>query len=251
MEKVGKIFSSLSNYCQNPPSAGCIGLTAERNLFQESMEMNKKSLALLFAVLACSWGCGEQQKTPASPGPQPEASSTSPEDTLEAAKAAIRDEDYAAFCDCWTPQGQDFMATGFVFILGFLKEAVVSKGDSEAADGITQVLGKHGLSEGGGETIHLTDDKEANQKEMLKLIKPIKNRTAFIVDVLTLMPTIADHPEAKLLEEDAHLVDLTITDDMAMATLVQTRGEESKESPISFEKLNGQWKISTIERLLQ
>jgi hypothetical protein len=219
------------------------------------MCMRKRSVALLVTILLGVGGCSENQR-PSSLLEEGESESSSqntfasPDGCFKTAKNAILTADYAGFCNCWTPEGRDLVACGFVFTAGLYKHMAQSENKEDNVQRLTEVLEKHGLTEGTGGAIHLTGDKEADRKEALKLVEPIEDRTAFIVDMLTLIPIISERPNAKLIQEDAHLVDLSITGDSATAKLVQTREGETLESPITFIHVNGEWKIDEVERLM-
>lgn len=189
-----------------------------------------------------------------------EAKFSSPEATFETAKAAIRNEDYDGFWECWTKDGQDTLAVGMVFIGRFFRaikeKELESKFAEEAAElrskleRFTAILDKHGASDAPEIHLQANGDDEANRKELLKLIQPIKDRKAFTIEMLALFTEISDQPDPKLLQDNAELVDLAVNGDTATAKLVQAGQSRTRETPIEFHKVEGKWKIAEAEKLL-
>ena len=96
------------------------------------MRASNRVGALAAFILLCVCGCREG---PGQGGAPPTSGQdnkfASPEATFQTAKAAILREDYAAFCDCWTPEGRDQLAGGMVFIgnlLGFIAKQKAEEG---------------------------------------------------------------------------------------------------------------------------
>jgi len=215
------------------------------------MHMSNRSNAFFCVILMCLCGCSERQEPSGSPNDaERESSFASPEIAFQTAKTAILSEDYAGFCDCWTADGRDLVAVGFVFTGGLYKHMAERENKTENLQRITEVFEKHGLMEGTRGTIRLTGDKDADRKEVLKLVEPINDRTGFIIDMLELIPIVSERPNPRLIQDNARLVDLSVTGDTASATLVQTREDKVLESPITFSRVNGEWKIAEIERLM-
>ncbi len=225
------------------------------------MRTPTSSKAIFVIILMWLCGCGERQEpSDSSSDNQTENDFASPETAFQTAKTAILSDDYSGFCDCWTTDGRDLLAVGFVFIGRFYRSSAARKQKTDpTADAselqenvrrINEVFERHGLNRGNTPTISLTGDEDADRKEVLKLIEPISDRTGFIIEMCELTPQVYDRPNVKLLQDDAKLVDLAVTGDTASATLVQTREGKVLESPITFARVDGQWKIAEIERLM-
>ena len=169
----------------------------------------------------------------------------SPEATLRTAKVAFADHDYNEFCDCLSDDGRDQMAAAMVFIGGFMQMGA----EGEEAEEIAAVLKKHGLDEANKPQVKINlDASEKEQKEQFKkLVEPIEDRSAFIVDMIAVIRKHSDKPDARLFEEDAKLIDLKIDGQVATAKVVQTRDGKERTTPIKFAKNGSQWKIDEFE----
>ena len=197
------------------------------------------------AVLVClSGGCGGSQYG-------------TPEATSLAAKSALERGDYQAFCHCLTTEARDEMAAGLVMLGGFMQLAADGRGPEAEkarirARKIKAVLERHGLNEQTTPkmSISLVAGKEERRREMLKLVEPVKDRDALIADFIRVLIEASDKPDAKLIEPDARLVNLRTGTDTATATFAQTRQGKEKTSPIEFKKVDGEWKISELPRLM-
>jgi len=225
------------------------------------MQTSTSFKAILVITLMWLCGCSERQESSTSSSDnQTENDFASPETAFQTAKTAILSDDYSGFCDCWTTDGRDLLAVGFVFIGRFYRWSAARKQEanptadaSESQENvrrINEVFERHGLPLENAPEVLLTGDEDADRKEVLKLIEPISDRTGFIIEMLELTPQVAHQPNFKLLQDDARLIDLAVTGDTASATLVQTREGKVLESPITFARVNGQWKITVIKRLL-
>ncbi len=198
-------------------------------------------------------GCRGSQTTPEKPR------LTTPEATLEAAKAAAGQHDYQALCQLLTPQAQEDMAAGLVMVSRFLVQ--VAKPNEKGAgqdqaeklkEKLREVLQKHGLNETAIPKIHI-DAKaspEEQAKELRKLAAPIKDRGAFVTEALGVLHKYGDKPDGRLIEADARLKDVKIDGETATATFVQSRNGRESGGPIAFEKAGGEWKISKIPPLM-
>ena len=190
------------------------------------------------AVLVClSGGCGGSQYG-------------TPEATSLAAKSALERGDYRAFCHCLTTEARDEMAAGLVMLGGFMQLGADGQGPEAErarvrARKIKAVLERHGLNEQTTPkmSISLVAGKEEQKRAMLKLVEPIKDRDALIADFIRVLIEASDEP-------DARLVNLRTGTDTATATFAQTRQGKEKTSPIEFKKVEGEWKISELPRLM-
>jgi hypothetical protein len=207
-----------------------------------------RSLIVVGAMLFLA-GCGESSSTAS-------GDFSSPEATLATAKAAAADKDYRTFAACFTPEGQETMAAGFVMIGGMMQfmmekdEDNPEKGKASAAK-IKQVLESHGVTEGNRPkiTLDMNADRESQNKELRKLSEPVKDKPAFIAEFLGVLSEVGDKPDARILESNAALKDLKIEGDTASGTLVQTRETKESTTPIVFRKVGQDWKIDDVQRL--
>jgi hypothetical protein len=207
---------------------------------------------MVFGVALLLAGCGDKSSSSSTKG-----DFSSPEATLATAKAAAADKDYRTFAACFTPEGQETMAAGFVMIGGMMQfmmtkdEENPEKGKASAAK-IKTVLEDHGVVEGARPkiTIELNADEETQNKALRKLAEPVKDKPAFIADFIAVMQEVGDKPDARIIESNATLKDVKIDGDTAKGTLVQTREKKESTSPIVFQKIDGAWKIREVPRLL-
>jgi len=201
-------------------------------------------LGSLAVLLYLSGGCGSSQYE-------------TPEATFQTAKSAVERNDCQGFCRCLTTRARDEMAAGLV-IAGSLAQLAANLPGAgtgkvrERAKSIKAVLEKHGLT---AQTtpkmsLDLIASKEQQKREILKLVEPIADRSAFIADFLRVIVETADDPEMKFIEPDARLLGLKTESDTATATFAETRQGREKTGPIAFEKVDGQWKISQLPRLM-
>ena len=195
------------------------------------MRARFQAVAVAVAVLACGLisGCADTRFE-------------TPEATLETAKVAFADHDYNEFCDCLSDDGRDQMAAMMVLLGRFRQMTTKGKGAEE----IAAVLKKYGLDE--TDLTNVNGDRKArgkSQKELFKkIVEPIEDRNAFIVEMIAVIRKHSNKPDNKLFVANAKLTDLKIDGQVATADLVQQRkGEEEKTTPIKFAKNGNQWKI--------
>jgi hypothetical protein len=169
-----------------------------------------------------------------------------PEDAFKAARTSLEKEDWKGFSDCLTDDSRDQMAGGFVMI-GVMMKLVGSPGGDEAKaklKPIDDVLAKHGLTD---EVMKkMPDEKpgkdpESAKKAMKKLVEPIKDKGAFIADMMAAMKKMGDGKKENSipLPKDAELKDVKIEGDTAKGFVVT----KEKKEPIEFRKVGGGWKI--------
>jgi hypothetical protein len=188
---------------------------------------------------------------------------STPEKTFEALKAASNAHDYSKMCGYFTPTAKKTLAAGMVMMGGFMqamdqpqKEGEDQNPEAEQnrkrAEAVKSLLEKHGLAEGNQPKVNikLNDSKEAQEEEMRKLADPIKDYCQFFADFVKLMREHGTKPDAKMIEEDAHMEDLKVGGDTATAEFVQKRDGSEKRSPIGFQKVDGKWLISEIPSFL-
>lgn len=162
-----------------------------------------------------------------------------PDATFQTAKVAFADNDYSEFCDCLSEDSRDEMAASMVFMGGFMQ--IDTK--SEEATDVAAVFKKHGLDKESNPkvTINVTAGKKDQKDQFKKLVEPIKDRNAFIVDMIAVFRK--HKPDAKPFESDAKLTDLKIDGQVATATVEQTRDGKKHTTPIKFAKNGNHWKI--------
>jgi hypothetical protein len=175
-----------------------------------------------------------------------------PQEAFAAAQAAIKKEKWKDFANTQTKQGLEnvtaMTAMIGVMVKGFAGApgAKLTDEQKEGLKALDKALSKHGLTE-----TFLTKLKpkegtepkkpEEAKKEIKKLIKPIKDRTAFIGDVSTAMKKIV--PAGGGFLQGAELQDVKIDDKAATGTVVTKRAGRQQRDPITFKKIGDSWKI--------
>ncbi len=199
------------------------------------------SVLLLAALSVAAGGTGATYRTP--------------EEVFEAAKKAIAREDWKGVCATFTDNTRDMLAGGLAMMplmaKGFAKLAGEDKEKEmlEKIKPLTDVLAKHGLTDAVLKKMEKQGDKgekgeEAIRKGLKRLVGPIKDRCAFIAEMITVLKKadgkgLKDGP----LPKDAELKDLKVDGDHAKGTVVSTVSGKEKRDPIEFRKIGGSWKI--------
>jgi hypothetical protein len=173
----------------------------------------------------------------------------SPEAVFAKATSALEQEDWKGFFDCMTPEGQDQVAAA---MLGMA--AMAARGGSrvpadkqEKVQQLKAVLEDHGIDqetlEGMPAGFELLSTAR-NPEKMKPYLAPIRNRSAFIADMIDVLQEIGDRemPTPPLI--DAHLEDVKIDGDTATAVAVGTKDGQERRDKIHFRKVGGSWKIA-------
>jgi hypothetical protein len=177
------------------------------------------------------------------------APAATPEAIFKQAQAAGEKQDFKALGACMTKEGRDAMA-GMMAFAGMMMQAFAELGGEEgkkAGQAIKTVFDKHGLTEGvlkklEGEANPMEDPAKA----IAALVKPIKDRDAFLGDMMKALNSLGqgkasdDMPFTK----DAKLSDVKIDGDKATGKVAfKTKKGDEKSEDIEFKKEGGGWKI--------
>jgi hypothetical protein len=178
-----------------------------------------------------------------------------PQEVFKAAKKALQREDWKGFCATLTDDSRDTLAGGLALMplmaKGFAKLAGEDKEKEILAKlkPLEDVMTRHGLTEAvlnkmKEEKKEPGKDPEAIRRGLKKLVSPIKDRSAFIAEMVAAMKKIDEKKaDTAPLPRDAQLKDLKITGDKAKANVVSMRDGKEKSDPIEFRRINGSWKI--------
>jgi hypothetical protein len=174
----------------------------------------------------------------------------SPNAAFETAVAALERKDWEGYFDCVTPDGRDKIA-GSLLAAGVM---VAKGGESlpnmppqmlEKRDKIIAVLDDHGIDQEVRDSISVGPGLMGmmNPAGMDQHLSHIRNRSAFIGDMIVVMQEIGNReiPTPPLL--DARLEDVTISGDTATGTVVAIEDGRETRSSIRFAKVGGSWKI--------
>jgi len=213
--------------------------------------MSRRVLWIMpFLALALSLGCNSSKPGDGKPGSDAKSKSYgSPNEVLDAAAAAAKSEDWAAFSQCLTNESRDAFAGMLVFGATFAKafaEFDKEKG-KEMTKGIDDALQKHGITEERLKEMQkdapLKGDQKEASKAFAKLVEPVKDKGAFIADLMAALKKLGKPgQEGPMLEGE--LKDVKIDGDTAKGTFVRkTKDGQDKKEPIEFRKVGGSWKI--------
>jgi hypothetical protein len=192
-----------------------------------------------------------------------ETSFNSPEESFQAARAALDNNDIRAFSKTLTPETVDVLIVGLGMGKGiklnlavaFAREDEIERCKNELGEFKT-ILQKHGLSEANLRPIKI--DKDISPAELRRIVskavEPVKDRTGLLVELVRFSQKCAEHKKGAVFDfgKNPELKDVVVTGDTARGVLRVTKnGQESRES-LNFRRVDGSWKIDVpIEDLLR
>jgi hypothetical protein len=187
-------------------------------------------MALLLALSVAGCGGGNEKKGDSN---APDSNATvhaTPDAVFAAAKTALNKEDWKGFCQCLTPESRDGFAAGMAFA-GIMMQGFASAGGADGekdAKNIQAVMDKHGLTEEVMQK-NMEGDSPANQDEAAKrLLEPVKDRDAFVADIMAALSNLKGNQKKSPIEKDATLKDVKVDGDSATATLERRSPSRSR-----------------------
>jgi hypothetical protein len=179
-----------------------------------------------------------------------------PQEVFDAAKKALQQDDIKTFAACLTEDSRDGLAGGLLLVGFFMKgftEKFGKEEDKEKLKKLDAVLARHGITEDFIKTLPKPELKAPDQKpdraETLKMVRkilaPVKDRDAFLADMLSLMPKDGKRKGGLLdkLGPNPVLANVKIEGEKAKGEIVGMKdGMEVRES-VEFRKEAGSWKI--------
>jgi hypothetical protein len=176
----------------------------------------------------------------------------SPEDVFAAAKKAAEKEDMKTFMSCLPEDSRDIMAGGMVVVGIFIKAlaALDNEETKELVAALDATLKKHGITEEtlakmkGGTPIGLKDT-EAMRKALKSMVAPIKDRSAFVGDMVKVLQRMdkGKKEDTGFLSKDSELKELKIENGKAKGVVVSKQGGQEKRDPIEFRRVRESWLI--------
>jgi hypothetical protein len=152
-------------------------------------------------------------------------------------------EDWKGFAKCLTPDSRDMFAAGIMVGAAFMTAFAGDEG-KEAAKEVEAVMKKHGIDEKTMEGPPLGDPSADPKEAMKKAVAPIKDREAFIGDMMTAMSKMKGaKTKGGPMPKEATLKDVKIDGDTATATIVAKADGKDVNEPIKFKKIDGAWKM--------
>ena len=159
--------------------------------------------------------------------------------------------DWGTFCMCLEPESHDKYAAKVAFDSAFeIAFSEAQGGDAKKqADAIRAVFAKHGITEKmlAAEPTGADDSigKRSLEDAKMDFVKPIKNRTAFIIEMGNL---IGDQLKKSLpIQAEAKLSDVKENGDTAKGTITYTRRDKKQTDAIGFKKVDGSWGIELTD----
>lgn len=205
-----------------------------------------RSFRFAAIVLALSVaGCSDKKDSDAKSSGSTSTAHATPEAAFAAAKTALGKEDWKGFCQVLTPESRDAFAGGMAFA-GMMMQGFASAGGADGekdAKNIQAVLDKHGLTE---EVMkkNMEGDQPASQDEaMKKLLEPVKDRDAFVADIMAALDNLKGNKKQTPMDKDATLKDLKVEEDSATATIEFEKEGKKVSEPVSFKKIDGGWRL--------
>ncbi len=172
---------------------------------------------------------------------------SSPQEVFNAASGAAAKEDWETFSNCLTEDSRNNVAGMLVISATFMKafgEMDKTKG-KERFKPVDDALKKHGVTD---EMLKSKDinpinpDANAQRQMIAKLAEPIKDKAAFIGDMMRALKQVSDSKNS-MTPLEGELKDVKVDGDTAKGTYVSKKGGKEKSEPIEFRKVDGGWKI--------
>jgi len=210
-------------------------------------------MGLTLTMVGCSKGDADKGGQKAEKGADKGKTYHSPQEVFEAAREAVAKEDWKTFGQCLTENALDDVAGELVFsaslVLAFSgAEGFPSNEKTKARYKlVSEALAKHGVTKEFIEKTHkeLKDDEDQG-KVLKKLLAPVKDRHAFVVDMTAALKQVAKKPEKPHPLKSAELKEVKIDGDSASGVVV-TKEKADKDGPIQFKKVAGSWKLQKLE----
>jgi hypothetical protein len=240
-----------------------VNRTSQTTLSKEhNMTLRVTRLNYMVGLAMAIWlgllvGCsGSSNTTPTSPRDQTSQQLyKSPEDVFNVFMTAAEKDDWKAACECMTDETRDQLAAGLVLIAGFAEGFAKTEAEKARFKPLLDVLAKHLPAPAQKEEKPKPANKfdtagaEDFEKAMMKSVEGIKDRNAFIADMMTVLKQVPDGgmanvSKSQLLQyKNAKVEELKIHGDTATGFAVAKRDGQEARQPIGFKKVGEGWKI--------
>jgi hypothetical protein len=181
-----------------------------------------------------------------------------PQEVFDTAKKAANNRDWKTFCATLTPESRDAFAGTMVSMQWMYKK--ISRGLPEDRKEflakfkpVEDVLVKYGMTEDALKRLEKErsglKDPEARKAALRKLVAPIKDRCAFLADIMKAQDEFHGRLKGVWVHSDAELKNVDIEGNRAKAILVAKIGKLKLErrTPVEFRKINDSWKIDLTD----
>ncbi|MDA7977569.1 MAG: hypothetical protein MPJ50_02225 [Pirellulales bacterium] len=195
------------------------------------MTLSQRCTGLLVVTAIFLTGCGN------SPG------GSSPDAAFNNFKTAVGNDDWETAIAQLTNESQDMMASGMVMMAAF---ASISFDEDEAKaneESFKSLLASHGLDKA-----ELDDNASFASEDptggMSELMAPVKNKPAFIADLIKWIDERSDD-DGGMMDEviNGQLKNVEVDGETAKGVIAMTKDGEANEEPVEFRKINGKWFI--------
>jgi hypothetical protein len=190
------------------------------------------------------------QKKTAPPAAAAATGGATPEETFKLMQTAAEKEDWKGMLGNMTVESQESFA-GMMAFGGVMIQAFAGLGGPEgaaAAADIKKALDKHGLTEDVLKKLE-GDAGMDPEKAMKALIKPVKDRGAFVADLMGAMKKMEGFKDRSPINKDTVLKDVKTTGDTAKGTIEFEQEGKKESQPIAFKKVNGKWYVDISDLL--
>jgi hypothetical protein len=171
-----------------------------------------------------------------------------PQECFDAYTAAEITTDFKTWVGCLAPRAQEIMAINSALMAVSPRPEPATADEKEWArmvKPIEDVLKKHGLTQQATQGIKYSKDPAERQKAGKALLALIKDREAYLVDVMTATFKILDVKPGEKKNFKQRLIDLKIDGDRATGTIVVTTTPtfRDEKKSVVFVKVGAGWKI--------
>jgi hypothetical protein len=198
---------------------------------------------LFVAICFCEGAAGQERKA---------APYKTPQEAFTAALNATMTDNWKAFYECLSDDSRDLL-TCFAAVTGFLTKeltnpAILTDELKAVLRSLNETFKTHGLTDDHMNrfiTIGNASSKQKSQEELKKetqeMLKPVKNRRAFITDTFVALRKLNAF-KGKFLE-GAELKDLRINGESATGIILTKKENKELRLSIGFKRIDGSWEV--------
>ena len=167
-----------------------------------------------------------------------------PEAAFNSFKSAVSNNDWKTATAQLTNESQDVLASGMMMMAAFASISFDADEAKANEESFNQLLAKHGLDKGAMESEN-EDENQDPSAAMKEMMAPVKDKPAFVADMIAWIDEHAQDDDNGLMEEitTGELKDIKIDGDSASGMIAMSKDGETNEEPIEFRKVNGKWFI--------
>jgi hypothetical protein len=199
---------------------------------KDFLMMTRRFTGMLLITAICMTGCGKS------------GGADTPEAAFNTFKSAVGNNDWETATAQLTSESQDVLASGMMMMAAFASISFDADEAKAREESFNQLLAKHGLDKDQMDqdtAFGAEDPSEA----MGDLMAPVKNKPAFVADMIAWIEKNSDDENGGMMEEitSGQLQGVEITGDTAKGKIAMTKDGETNEEPVEFRKIGGKWFI--------